>query len=61
LLWIGIELCDPPRYKGLTDIRIFLKEFELQVPKQQRLLALDVFLKENPCRWWVAHREGIKD
>jgi len=25
------------------------------------LLALDVFPKVTPTRWWVAHREGIKD
>jgi hypothetical protein len=60
LHWIGTELCDPPRYDGLTDISMFVKEFELQVPKQQRLLALDVVLKETPARWWDAHREGIK-
>jgi hypothetical protein len=36
LHWIGTKLCDPPRYDGLTDISLFVKEFELQVPKQQR-------------------------
>jgi hypothetical protein len=25
------------------------------------LLALDVVLKVTPTRWWVAHREGMKD
>jgi hypothetical protein len=29
LHWIGTELCDPPRYDGLTDIILFLKAFEL--------------------------------
>jgi hypothetical protein len=29
LHWIGMELCDPPRYDGLTDIGIFIKSFEL--------------------------------
>jgi hypothetical protein len=61
LHWIGIELCDPPRYDGLNDIILFITMFELQVPKQQRMLALDVFLKETPTRWWVAHREGMED
>jgi hypothetical protein len=42
LHWIGMELCDPPRYDGLTEIGMFVKSFELQVPEQQRLLALDV-------------------
>jgi hypothetical protein len=58
---IGIDLCDPSGYDGLTNIRLFVKEFELQVPKQQRLLALDVVLKETPSRWWDAHREGMED
>jgi hypothetical protein len=61
LHWIGTELCDPPRYDGLTEIGIFIKSFELQVPEQQRLLALDVILKETPARWWAAHRKGMKD
>jgi hypothetical protein len=61
LHWIGTELCNPPRYDGLTDISMFVKTFELQVPEQQRLLALDVVLKVTPSRWWVAHREGMKD
>jgi hypothetical protein len=48
-------------YDGLTDISLFINEFELRVPEQQRLLALDVVLKATPTRWWVAHREGMKD
>jgi hypothetical protein len=58
---IGTELCDPPRYDGLTDISLFVKTVELQVPKQQRFLALSVFLKETPTKWWVAHTEGMED
>jgi hypothetical protein len=48
-------------YDGLTDIIIFVKELELQVPKQKGLLALDVVLKTTPSRWWVSHREGMHD
>jgi hypothetical protein len=47
-------------YDGLTDISMFLKAFESQVPKQQRMLALDVVLKATLATWWDAHREGIK-
>jgi hypothetical protein len=61
LHWIGTKLYDPPRYDGLTEIDMFIKSFELQVPEQQRLLALDVILKETPTRWWVMHRKGMKD
>jgi hypothetical protein len=45
----------------LTDIISFVKEFELQVPKKQIFLALDVILKANPSRWWDPHKEGVED
>jgi hypothetical protein len=51
LRWIRTKLCDPPRYDGLNDISLFLKEFELHVPEQKRFLALDVVLKVTPARW----------
>jgi hypothetical protein len=60
LCWIGMELCDPPKYDGLTDISSFVKVFELQIPEQQILLALDVVLKATPTRWWDSHKEGIE-
>jgi hypothetical protein len=61
LRWIGTEICEPPRYDGLTDVVYFIREFELQISDQQRLLALDVALKETPARWWDAHKDGIRD
>jgi hypothetical protein len=61
LHWIGTKLCDPPKYDGLTDISYFVKVLELQIPKQQILLALDVVLKATPARWWDSHKEGIED
>jgi hypothetical protein len=30
LRWIGTEVCDPPRYDGLTDVAYFIREFELK-------------------------------
>jgi hypothetical protein len=59
LRWIGTELCDPPKYDGITDIGTFVTSFELQVPEKQRLLALYVVLKVTPTRWWSAHRDGV--
>jgi hypothetical protein len=35
LHWIGTELCDLPRYNGLSDIRLFVKGFELWVLKKK--------------------------
>jgi hypothetical protein len=54
------EAIDPPRYDGINDIGIFIKSFELQVPKQHMILGLDVVLKATPTRWWLAQRKGIK-
>jgi hypothetical protein len=48
-------------YDGLTNIILFVKEFELQVCEQKILLTLDVVLNVNPIRWWFAHKEGMKD
>jgi hypothetical protein len=59
--WIGIDIYNPPKYDGLTDISMFVKTFELQVLEQKRLLALDVVLKATPSRWWDAHIEGMID
>jgi hypothetical protein len=40
-----MEVCDPPKFVGLTPIEYFIKEFEMKIPYQQILLALDVALK----------------
>jgi hypothetical protein len=54
--WIGIQLCNPPKYGDLTDITTFVQKIEAQVPEKQRLLALDVVLKSTPARWWEMHK-----
>jgi hypothetical protein len=40
---------------------MFIQEFELQVPEQQRILALDVALKSILARWWAAHKKRMID
>jgi hypothetical protein len=32
LCWIGMDICDPPIYDGLTNIISLVEVFELQVP-----------------------------
>jgi hypothetical protein len=49
------------KFDGLNEVSSFVNEFELQIPKQTRLLALDVALISTPIRWWATHKEGIKD
>jgi hypothetical protein len=31
------------------------------VLENQRLLSLDILLKETPARWWGEHKETVKD
>jgi hypothetical protein len=59
LCWIKTEVRDTPKFEGLTEIISFVNGFELNIPKQQRLLSLDVALRENPSIWWETHKEGI--
>ena len=42
LRWIGIDVFQVPVFDGLSNIKEFLKEYEVQVPSSQRLQALDV-------------------
>jgi hypothetical protein len=39
----------------------FIREFELKISYQQRLLALDVTLKVTLEIWWATHEDGIRD
>jgi hypothetical protein len=51
LRWIETEVCDTPRFDGLANVNSIVKEFELYIPKKQRLLSLDVSLRETPMLW----------
>ena len=61
LRWIGAKVCDPPKYDGLKDVDIFVREFELQIPYQHRLLALYIELKTTPARWWDVNKHRIEN
>jgi hypothetical protein len=45
----------------VNDLEEFLTRYEDEVLPNQRLLALDMELKETPARWWGAHKETIRD
>jgi hypothetical protein len=45
----------------LNDLEEFLTNYEEEVLENQRLLALDIALKETPARWWGTHKETIQD
>jgi hypothetical protein len=45
----------------VNDLEEFLKWYEYEMLDNQRILTLDITLKETPMRWWVAHKETVKD
>ena len=59
LRWVGTEVCDLPTYEGLPNLESFLTNFEEKVSEPQRLLSLDVALKDTIARWWVSHKQSI--
>jgi hypothetical protein len=59
--WVGTEIREPPSFHGVNDLEEFLTKYEDEVLENQRLLSLDIALKETPARWWGAHKETIKD
>jgi hypothetical protein len=59
--WVGIEIREPPSFHGLNDLETFLTQYEDKVLENQRLLALDLALKDTHTRWWGAHKETITD
>jgi hypothetical protein len=59
--WIGTKVSHLPTFDDLNNLEMFLLEFEEVVPVQQRLLALDEALKDNPTRWWGTHKKNIMD
>lgn len=46
------EVSDLPLYDGLGDVNTFFRDYERQVPKCQRLLAMDQALRDTFARWW---------
>jgi hypothetical protein len=59
--WVGTKIREPPSFHGVTDLELFLTKYEDEVVENQRLLALDIALKETHARWWGAHKEIVKD
>jgi hypothetical protein len=59
---VGAEIMEPPSFHGLNNLEEFLTKYEEEVLENQRLLALDIALKETLARWWgVRDKETIQD
>jgi hypothetical protein len=50
LRWVGTKIREPPSFHGLNDLEEFLTRYEDEALENQRLLALDITLKETPAR-----------
>ena len=46
-------------FDGLSNIKEFLREYEVQIPSSQRLQELDIALQNTPTRWWAVHKRNI--
>ena len=59
LCWIGSEVSTLPIFDGLSDIQIFVHEYETQVLYLEIIQSLVVALRATPARWWTAHQGKI--
>jgi len=59
--WVGTEVREPPSFHEINNLEEFLTIYEDEVLDSQRLLALNIALKDTPARWWGAHKETIKN
>ena len=59
LRWIRSEVSILPIFDGLSDVRIFVQEYEAQLPCSKRLQHLVVALRATPTRWWIMHQQNI--
>jgi hypothetical protein len=57
--WVGTKIREPPIFNEINDLETFLMQYEDVVLESQRLLALDLSLKDTPTIWWCAHKETI--
>lgn len=53
------EVSTLPIFDGLSDVEIFVQEYEAQLPCPERLQHLVVVLRAMPARWWTAHQHNI--
>jgi hypothetical protein len=48
--WVGTEIREPPSFHGVNDLEEFLTRYEDEVLENERLLSMDIKLKETPAR-----------
>jgi hypothetical protein len=58
--WVGTEIREPPIFHCINRLKEFLTKYEEEVSNNQRLLALDMSLKDTPTRWWVRTKKQLR-
>jgi hypothetical protein len=61
VIWVGTKISEPPSFHGIDDLEELLTRYEDEVLENQRLLAMEISLKETPAIWWGAHKGTIHD
>ena len=56
-----MEIRGPPNFHGVNYLENLLTRYKYEVLENQRLLALDLVLKETLAIWWGVHKEIVKD
>ena len=59
LFYVSSEVRKLPHYDGLTDVDLFLDDFECEVPEDHRFQALELALLTTPARWWGTHKDSF--
>ena len=59
LHWIRSEVSTLPIFDGLSNIKIFVQEYEAQLPCLERLQHLFIVVRATPMRWWTVHQQNI--
>ena len=58
---VATETVEFPIYEGLLGLSDFFQEFEEKFFEPQRILALDVSLKDTLAQWWATYKQMIHD
>ena len=56
---VSSKVRDQPYFDGYGNIKEFLRAFKAEVPREQRLWALKLFLRRTPVQWWGTHEEAF--
>ena len=59
LYCVSSEVRKLPYYDGLTDVDLFLDEFESEVPQDHCFQALELALRATPTRCWGMHKDSF--